>query len=436
MTGGCSTISSQLITSLVFAKICRVAARNQASFEWIHHEHVARKYGVTYDQLSTIGDIHKTLNHSKGQLSPIQQAAMNLADEMTTNVKVSDETFATLKAELAKADKGDEAVVNQKMTEAVSTVAVYNMVSRFLVALDVDDHSNVPCPVPGLEGVSSESAPLGFPYTPFNYSHGLVQVSKNVNLATKIHFNSMQSPWIVFVNSLMTNLTMWDAILPSFTPHFNVITYDQRGHGKSSTPPSGCTLDELADDIAAIQAGLGVEKLHAVVGVSQGGATALNFAIRHHDKVDKVVACDTQAVSPEANIKAWDERIDMAQKQGMSALANVTVPRWFGPGSAASDSVRSKTVQLVASTSTEGFEKAARSLQGYDLVSKGLKNVLEGSKTLLVAGSADGKLPEALQGLAKETGVDFVAIDSAGHLPMCDQPKAFTDKVLPWLLSK
>lgn len=414
-----------------------MAARNQASFEWIHHEHVARKFGVTYDQLSNIGDIYKTLHHSKGQLSPIQEAAMNLADEMTTNVKVSDETFAKLKAELAKAEKADEAVVNQKMTEAVATVAVYNMVSRFLVALDVDDHANVPCPVPGLEGGgSSTSGPLGLLHIPFNYSHGLVQVSENVNLATKVHFNSMQSPWIVFVNSLLTNLTMWDAILPYFTPHFNVITYDQRGHGKSGTPSSDCTLDELADDVAAIQVGLGVEKLHAIIGVSQGGATALNFAIRHHDKVDKIVACDTQAVSPEANRKAWDERIEMAQKQGMLALANVTVPRWFGPGSAASDSVRLKTVQLVASTTIQGFEKAARSLQGYDLVSKGLHDILKGSRSLLIAGSADGKLPEALEGLAKETGVDYASIDSAGHLPMCDQPKAFTDRVLPWLLAK
>lgn len=398
---------------------------------------MARKFGVTYDQLSTIGDVYKTLDHSKGKLSSIQQAALNLADEMTTNVKVSDVTFDTLKKELAKAEKENEAATNRKMTEAVATVATYNMVSRFLVALDVDDHANIPCPVPGLEeAAQSNSGNHGYPPTIFDYSHGLVQVSKGVNLATKVHFNSMQSPWIVFVNSLMTNLTMWDSILPSFTPHFNIITYDQRGHGFSSIPPNGCTLDELADDIATIQSALGVEKLFAVVGVSQGGATTLNFALRHHDKVDRIVACDTQAVCPEANIKAWDDRIALAQKEGMSALANVTVPRWYGPGSGASDSVRSKTLQMVASTSIQGFEKSARSLQGYNLISKGLDEVLKSTKTLLLAGSADGKLPETLESLARDTHSDFARIESAGHLPMCDQPQSFTKKVLPWLLSK
>jgi pimeloyl-ACP methyl ester carboxylesterase len=408
-----------------------VAARNKASFEWIHHEHLARKYGVSVDQLSTIGDIQKRLDHSKGTLSPIQQAAMNLADEMTANIQVRDETFDTLKQELTKAGDDDERVLEKKMTEAVAVVATYNMVSRFLVALDVDDHANVPCPVPGLEGKSDAGTS-----SIFDYSHGLVQVSDKVNLATKVHFNSMQSPWIVFVNSLMTNLTMWDAVLPAFTPHFNIITYDQRGHGFSSTPSSGCTLDELADDVATIQAALGVEKLHAVIGVSQGGATTLNFALRHGDKVDRIVACDTQAVSPQANNAAWDERIELAQAKGMAALASVTVPRWFGPGSGASNAVRSRTLDLVSSTSVQGFEKSARSLQGYDLVAKGLKEKLKSSKTLLVAGSADGKLPEALGGLARETGVEFVSIENAGHLPMCDQPKAFIDKVLPWLLSK
>ena len=375
------------------------------------------------------------MSHDKGPLSAIQQAAVDLADEMTTSVRVREQTFATLRKELQQVGVVDEAALNTQMTEAVATVATYNMVSRFLVALDVDDRAGVPCPVPGLEGMP-EGPPLDYPNAPSDYTHGLVQVAKGVNVATKVHFNSMQSPWVVLVNSLMTNLTMWDAVLPSLTPHFNIITYDQRGHGFSSTPATGCTLDELADDVAAIQAALGVEKLHAVVGVSQGGATALNFALRHSDKVDRIVACDTQAVSPAANSKAWDERIEMAQQQGMRALAQVTVPRWFGPGSGASDAVRAKTMELVASTTVGGFEKAARSLQGYDLVASGLNDVLKRSRTLLVAGSADGKLPEVLRGLAQETGVDFAEIDSAGHLPMCDQPQAFTAAVLPWLQAK
>lgn len=383
--------------------------------------------------------MHNRVKHDKGQLSAIQRAAINLADEMTTSVHVSDDTFNTLKTELRQDSSADDEAVNKLMTEAVATVAVYNMVSRFLVAMNVDDHADIPCPVPGLEenpAESSKQGSLSYPQTSVKYSHGLVQVAEGVNLATKIHFNSMQSPWIIFVNSLMTNLTMWDDVLPGFTPHYNIITYDQRGHGCSSIPHTNCTLDELADDIAAIQAALGIEILHAVIGVSQGGATTLKFAIRHKDKVDRIVACDTQAVSPQANIKAWDDRIEMARNQGMHSLAGVTVPRWFGEGSSASDTVRSKVTQMVASTSVEGFEKSARSLQGYNLVEKGLKEALKGSKTLLVAGSADGALPKGLSTLADEVGVQYVQIDQAGHLPMCDQPKAFVEQILPWLQSK
>ena len=65
---------------------------------------------------------------------------------MTANVHVQDAEFEALR--LAFVEKGDdEVVVNRKMVEAVATCAAYNMVSRFLVALDVDDRADVPCPV-------------------------------------------------------------------------------------------------------------------------------------------------------------------------------------------------------------------------------------------------------------------------------------------------
>lgn len=426
-----------------------------ASYEWIQHAPIAQKAGVTDEQLSTIGDIHGLIEVSKkGVFSPLQQACLDLADEMTAHVKVRDETFDRLKTLLAQS-KGQEAV-DKEATEAVLTTATYNMVSRFLVAIDVGNRANVPCPVPGLPQDSGAKGIVSYPTTRFDYSHGLVQVAEKVQLATKVHFHSMQAPWIVFVNSLMTNLTMWDAVLPRFAAHFNIVTYDQRGHGASSVPPTECDLDQLTDDVTAILDALGVSRAHAVIGVSQGGATALNFALRHGSlRTARIVACDTQAVSPQANIAAWDERKAQARKEGMAALADVTVPRWFVEGqSKATGAVRSAVWQMITSTSVEGFARTARSLQGYDLVGSGLVDVVQGKKQptaaasatfaapmpmLLLAGSADGKLPEVLQDLAEQIGTpstSFVNIDGAGHLPMCDRPQQFVDAVLPWLLQK
>ncbi|MCO5565924.1 hypothetical protein L7F22_019599 [Adiantum nelumboides] len=436
--------------------ILRVAVRNGASYEWISHSPVAKKGGVTDEQLAVVGDLYNRIDKSKkGKLSPVQQACLQLADEMTQYIKVRDETFENLKGLLAQA-KGPEAAEKQ-ITEAVATCATYNMVSRFLVAMNVADHNDISCPVPGLPENVEATGSVAYPASSFNYSHGLVQVAENVKLATKVHFHSVQAPWIVFVNSLMTNLTMWDAILPAFAAHFNIVTYDQRGHGASDIPPSDNNLDELADDIAAILDALGIERAHAVIGVSQGGATTLNFAIRHGAlRCSRVVVCDTQAISPEANTIAWNERKALARKEGMGTLADQTIPRWFPIGqSKATDAVRANVWQMVAKTSIEGFSKSASALQGYDLVKSGVVEALQGKQkptistntgttsaplqTLFVAGALDGKLPDVLQELTNKVGsstASFTKIDGAGHLPMCDNSQAFVDAVLTWLLQK
>ena len=106
---------------------------------------------MTAEQLTRISDIKvpkgSFTSPGPGQLSPIQALAVKLADSMTVDVQVQDEELKALRR--AFSERGDdEAAVNRKMVEAVATCATYNMVSRFLVALDVDERANVPCPWP------------------------------------------------------------------------------------------------------------------------------------------------------------------------------------------------------------------------------------------------------------------------------------------------
>ncbi|KAM5540810.1 hypothetical protein V8D89_005454 [Ganoderma adspersum] len=110
-----------------------------------------------------------------------------------------------------------------------------------------------------------------------------------------------------------------------------------------------------------------IARTHMVIGARQGGATVLAFALRHGDRAARIVACDTQPASPERNKAAWNERIALTRAEGMSKLAEVTVSRWLGPGTATSDPVRARMHHMVASTNFVGFEKA-RALQEYNLL--------------------------------------------------------------------
>ena len=206
-------------------------------------------------------------------------------------------------------------------------------------------------------------------------------------------------------------------------------------------PPEPCTLDQLADDIAILLHQLGVQTpVRAVIGVSQGGATTLNFAIRHPDKFERIVVCDTQVKSPEANRKAWDDRIELARAKGMSALADATIPRWFPGGSPLVNGAQSHLVRpMVENTKLEGFIAGARALQGYDL-SGGISAALKGKSALFIAGEKDGKLPEGLKKLAEQltregNDASFFEVPNAGHLPVFldNGLQEWLDRVEPFL---
>lgn len=425
----------------IFCQILRVAACNHAAFEWIHHEHVARSAGgMTYDQLAIVGlpphvdspytaEDELVLPDNHG-LSYLQEAALRFADESTRRVRVSQGTFDRLRKEFDKQEATGESSTAQRMMEASAVVGGYNLVSRVLLSMDVGDMADVAVPRPRAARVQvdggAELYALHIPCCP--------------------HDGSPATPprTLIFVNSLMTSTRMWDQALGHFTTDYDVIVFDQRGHGRSSVPNEPCTMDQLADDVAAVLDHFKVDQAEAVIGVSQGGATTLAFAIRHPRRARKLVACDTQPRTPEANVKAWDDRIALARDpaRGMRALAEATVPRWFAEGSTKLTPDQEAALRKgVEETDVEGFAKGAAALQRYDLMAQGLVEALrarESGGTLLVAGEMDGKIPEALEALAKECNeggqvVKCEVIARGGHLPMVNECEQWCEVVKRFL---
>ncbi|KAM0248651.1 hypothetical protein ACHAQJ_009395 [Trichoderma viride] len=108
--------------------ISRVAVCNKAWYEWGHHAPLAIQGGVSADAMEAVKR-DALGERPDGLLSEKQWAALVYADEMTKNVQVKDETFEALKRHFN----------HQEVVEITATVAAYNCVSRFLVALDVGE---------------------------------------------------------------------------------------------------------------------------------------------------------------------------------------------------------------------------------------------------------------------------------------------------------
>ena len=108
-------------------KCCSVAALNGAEFEFVHHVPHLLAAGGTQAQAYALRNLAATASDAL-LFDDGERAVLQLTLEMTRDVKVADATFDRARRALGS---------TQMVVELVATIAAYNMVSRFLVALDV-----------------------------------------------------------------------------------------------------------------------------------------------------------------------------------------------------------------------------------------------------------------------------------------------------------
>jgi 3-oxoadipate enol-lactonase len=238
------------------------------------------------------------------------------------------------------------------------------------------------------------------------------------------------APWLVLSNSLLTNLSMWDDQVAALKSSFRLLRYDQRGHGGTQATEGSYSLDLLVADIVALLDMLGIKRAH-FCGLSMGGMTALFLAQRHPERFDRIVACDCGPASTPASAQQWKERIEVAAKDGMAALVEPTIMRWFPPDFVAGKPpVLDKVRQMIRSTPIAGFTGCAQALSDYDL-RPGLGGI--DRRTLLIVGTKDATLAGIRQIKEAIRGAAMVELDGAGHISNLEQPAAFTGAVRDFL---
>jgi len=239
------------------------------------------------------------------------------------------------------------------------------------------------------------------------------------------------APWVVLSNSLVTDLTVWEPQVRAFAGRYRILRYDQRGHGGTSIPDTPASIARLADDAAALMMRLGARDA-VFAGVSMGAATGFWLAQRHPELVARLIASDGQAATAPSGAQAWQERIELGQRDGMRAYADVTTARWFSTRSRTDGNPAMPLVRaMIEATPVAGFVACARALQDYDCC-PGLGAMRQ--PTLLIAGAEDGAMPKSMQALGAELpSARFVEIADAGHIPGIERPEAFNAAVEAFL---
>ena len=241
------------------------------------------------------------------------------------------------------------------------------------------------------------------------------------------------APWLVFSNSLATDLSMWDAQAAAFAASHRVLRYDQRGHGKTEAPAGRYTFDILIADALALMDALSVTRA-SFCGLSMGGATALGLAQRHPDRIARAIVADSGCASTAQSTAQWEERIAVAQKGGMEPLVEPTLTRWFPSDIVARqppylDKVRA----MIRNTPVNGFIGCAAALADHDF-----RSAVAATKppVLFIAGEKDagGAVPAAMKAMQQELKASrYVELPGAGHISNLDDPAGFADALRSFL---
>ena len=171
-------------------------------------------------------------------------------------------------------------------------------------------------------------------------------------------------PALLLLNSLGTDLAMWDAVVPLLTDHHWVVRMDTRGHGASDAPAGDYTIPQLADDAFAVLDSAGVR--HAsVCGISMGGMITLQMAATRPERVEAVVACNTSAAVP---ADPWRQRAELVREKGVGAIAEGIMSRFFSAGFREGDPPRLATARFMfLSLSAEGYAGCCAAIAGLDV---------------------------------------------------------------------
>ena len=234
---------------------------------------------------------------------------------------------------------------------------------------------------------------------------------------------------MVLSNSLGTDQSLWDSQVEPFSRAHCVWRYDTRGHGKSDAPPGEYSIERLGRDLLTVIDATGAPRVD-LCGVSIGGVTALWVALHAPERVRRVVLANTAARIGDTDM--WSSRIKTAQTEGLSALADATMTRWFTPRFRASrPDVIEHFHSTISRTNAHGYAGCCAALRDADLRPLASRVACP---ALVVTGLHDPATPpEQGQWLAEQISGARLAEFETAHLSNVERPDEFNAAVLDFM---
>jgi 3-oxoadipate enol-lactonase len=229
---------------------------------------------------------------------------------------------------------------------------------------------------------------------------------------------------LLLVHGYPLDYSMWQGQIDGLADKCHVIAPDLRGFGASDVTVGTVTMEQMADDMAALLDALTIHEPIVFCGLSMGGYVAWQFALRHRQRLAKLILCDTRAVADSPEAAAG--RLKTAEKvlaDGAAVAAEALIPKLFGPATyQRQPQIVEATRQVILRTKAEGIAAALRGMAQRPDVTSRLKEL--DLPALVICGEHDGISPpaEMRQISAAMPKARFVQIDGAGHMSPLERP--------------
>ena len=229
-------------------------------------------------------------------------------------------------------------------------------------------------------------------------------------------------PVLIFSNSLGTDHRMWDAQASEFGGDYDILRYDTRGHGQSTAPMAGYSIDTFGRDVLALMDHLKIKKA-SFCGLSMGGMTGMWLGINAPERFDKLILSNTSAHMPPVDL--WNDRIKTVLDEGMNVITDSVIKRWFTETFRATGNLEITRISIMLMmTPREGYAGCCGAIRDMDQ-RETIKSIT--LPVMIIAGADDPATPPAHAEVIHQAiaGSRLEIIANAAHLSNIEQPKAF-----------
>lgn len=236
-------------------------------------------------------------------------------------------------------------------------------------------------------------------------------------------------PDLLLLHSLLTELTVFDAVLPALASRHRVTLINLPGFGTSSPAPLHSVAD-YADHVARVMQALALPPATDVFGNGFGAFVALELAIRHGGCFRRLLVADTVPAFPDAARAPFRGMAEKVSAHGMQGVLDTAIGRMFPPAfQAAKPEVIATRKAALGAVDPGCFARACLALAQLDLepLLGGIRN-----PTLVMCGALDMTTPPALalQVARAIPGAQYREIAGSGHCPMLEQPELLVQMIV------